>query len=36
MRRPSEREWEETVSGELSRCMYCPFKACGDCPEVTA
>src|SRR5699024_12550232 len=31
----SEREWEETVSGELSRCVYCPFKACGDCPEVT-
>lgn len=27
------REWEETVTGELARCTYCPFKACKDCPE---
>lgn len=27
------REWEETVTGELARCTYCPFKACSDCPE---
>ena len=28
------RELEETVSGERIRCVYCPFTACKDCPEV--
>lgn len=33
MSRHSKRDWEETVSGERHRCVYCPFAACQDCPD---
>ena len=33
MSRHFKRDWEETVSGELSHCTLCPFRNCKDCPH---
>ena len=36
MPRRSDRDWDETVTGDLMTCTLCPFKACKDCPDKKA